>query len=217
MSKIDQQFWLDRWTNGETGFHLTKVNPLLVCFYAKIFKPARKVFVPLCGKTLDMTFLASQTNDVLGCELSELAIRQFFDELRVTPACTQLPNASLFRQDRYEIIQGDFFSIDASRFEACRQIYDRAALVALDAETRRAYIAKLRHWFAHADMLLITLDYDQSVMDGPPFAVGAAEVARLFSWANLERLSEKENIDKEPGFASKGLRSFVESAYHIRW
>lgn len=58
---METSFWHRRWLNNEIGFHQSEVNPfLLEHFSALQLPPGRRVFVPLCGKTLDIGRLLSQ-------------------------------------------------------------------------------------------------------------------------------------------------------------
>lgn len=59
-------------------------------------------------------------------------------------------------------------------------IYDRAALVALPFEMRVRYAAHLREITNTAPQLLVTFDYDQQKLDGPPFSVISNEVEQHY-------------------------------------
>ena len=58
-------------------------------------------------------------------------------------------------------------------------IYDRAALVALPAEMRQGYGKQLQAISQQAPMLLLSFDYEQSLMAGAAFAVAAGEIHAL--------------------------------------
>mgnify|MGYP000992455332 CR=1 FL=1 len=66
---MDHGFWLERWRNGQIGFHNSEVNGMLLRHHAQLGAAAR-VLVPLCGKSLDMGWLAAQGHEVVGIELS---------------------------------------------------------------------------------------------------------------------------------------------------
>ncbi|MEA9481868.1 hypothetical protein VC290_16130, partial [Xanthomonas campestris] len=83
---MDTDFWLQRWQDGQTGFHQDEVMPLLQKHWPALQLPAHaRVLVPLCGKTLDLHWLAAQGHRVLGVEISPLAVTQFFDDADVHP------------------------------------------------------------------------------------------------------------------------------------
>jgi thiopurine S-methyltransferase len=181
---MDPQFWRDRWQEGRTAFHEGAPNALLAQFASRL-DGKRRVLVPLCGKSDDLAYLASRGHEVIGIELVEDAVRQFFAEHGLAPAVEGPRYAAngitLLAKNVFEVTREDVGAIDA--------IYDRAALVALPAETRVAYIAHLRALAGHAPGLLVALDYPQHRMDGPPFAVPDAEVRTHF--ASVEQLAER--------------------------
>jgi len=217
----DQSFWHNKWETNEIGFHLNDVHPLLKKFYSDIFLVEEVVFVPLCGKTIDMTFLQMKGQKVFGVELSDIAAQSFFQEQY--PDCTltnRLVEQSHFKEfsaQNIQILVGDYFSLTSELLDGAKQIYDRASLIALPSEMRKPYVKKLNTLFPKASMLLITLDYDQKIMNGPPFSVDHEEVIELFSFAKIKQLHRKNIIENEPKFKSKGLTNFNQTAYHISW
>jgi len=218
---MDKQFWLHKWLANETGFHLPKVHPLLQKYAPQVFSGIEQIFVPLCGKSLDLRYLADKGFKVVGNELVESAVAQFWQEQgiraeEVSSGDLTLTKASEPELDLY-IWQGDFFALTTGHLGACRGIYDRAALVALPSATRSRYVAHLRSLMPSAEMLLISLDYEQQQMDGPPFSVPPEAVEALFNGSEIELLWRKDIIEQEPKFKAKGVSAFYESAYRIRW
>ena len=170
-------FWLNRWESNEIGFHEEEANPLLVKYFPALsLKKSSRVFLPLCGKTRDIAWLLSQGYSVVGAELSQLAVEQLFAELSVEPEITQQGALRLCRAKNLDVFVGDLFQLSSSIFGSIDAIYDRAALVALPEETRRRYTAHLMELTESAPQLLITYEYDQSQMDGPPFSISREEV-----------------------------------------
>lgn len=205
---MEADFWLERWREGRTGFHQDAVTPQLQEYWPTLSLEANsQVLVPLCGKSRDMIWLASQGHSVLGVELSPLAVEQFFSENGLQP---QVHDSALGRHyiaGSIEIICGDIFALDAAALAQCSGVYDRAALIALPSAMRPAYV---RHIYAqlppHHRGLLITLDYIQEQMDGPPFSVDEDEVRQLFAEPPGARLLARiETLSKEPHFAKRGL------------
>ncbi len=217
----DQSFWHNKWQTNEIGFHLNDVHPLLKKYYSDIFLAEKTVFVPLCGKTIDMAFLQSNGKNVIGAELSEIAAKSFFQE--------QFPDSDLKKNQNelsefkelsaqnIQILVGDYFSLTSELIGGAKQIYDRASLIALPQEMRKRYVEQLHVLLPQASMLLITLDYAQDKMSGPPFSVEYDEVIELFSFAYVNQIHRKNIIENEPRFKSKGLTSFNQTAYHISW
>ncbi len=70
-------FWLERWQNHEIGFHMPQVQPALGKHWPRLnVAKGATVFVPLCGKSLDMAWLADEGYRVIGAELSEMRGRR---------------------------------------------------------------------------------------------------------------------------------------------
>lgn len=218
---MDKQFWHNKWHANEIGFHLPDVHPLLKKFAGTIFASKPNVFVPLCGKSQDLIFLQSLGGDIVGSELSDIAIKAFYQESFSQPELEIKKDESRgffrYQYSHITILAGDFFKLNKNDIQPSNYVYDRAALVALPHELRIKYVKQLRAILTKASMLLISLDYQQSVASGPPFSVDEKEVNQLFSFAEVNQLYRKDIIEKEPRFRSKGLTEFFESAYHIRW
>jgi thiopurine S-methyltransferase len=179
---VDERFWLERWRNGEIPFHKTAVNPRIVRHWSAVSVAApTPVFVPLCGKTLDMRWLAEQGHTVLGVELSPLAVEAYFAEAGEAPEHRDDGPLVRYRHGSTTLWCGDFFALDAERVAGVGAIYDRGALVALPAALRAGYAEHLLRIVPPGTrMLLLTVQYDQSVANGPPFAVHEEEIQRLY-------------------------------------
>ena len=182
-------FWHERWQKREIAFHESAVNPMLSNnFHRLALEPGARVFVPLCGKTLDIAWLLAQRCQVVGAELSELAVRELFEELGVTPTISSSASLKRYATDALEIFVGDIFDLTAQLLGPINATYDRAALVALPTDMRTRYAAHLVALTARAPVLQITFDYDQTQMQGPPFSVPEAELERLYA-ADYQRQS----------------------------
>jgi thiopurine S-methyltransferase len=59
-------------------------------------------------------------------------------------------------------------------------IYDRAALVALPSNLRDRYASHVNEITNGAPQLLICFEYDQTVMQGPPFSIDKQELTRVY-------------------------------------
>lgn len=178
---MNHEFWHQKWQKNQIGFHETEVNAHLKQQISSLVPAAdARVFVPLCGKSNDLGWLADQGYHVLGCELSQMAVEAFFDERDMTPEVTQNGPLQRYAVDRIEIFAGDIFELQAEALGRVDAIFDRAALVALPEDTRRAYARHLAQITATAPQLLISFDYDTSRMQGPPFSVTGDEIHRLY-------------------------------------
>ncbi|PMN25601.1 thiopurine S-methyltransferase [Vibrio splendidus] len=209
------EFWHNKWAANQIGFHLEDVNPLLIKFWEKTEPSYEKsVFVPLCGKSEDLIWLASKHEDVQGVELSQIAVRAFFAEHLYTPTVTKISGQhELYQFDELNIYTGDYFSAPIQPVDT---IYDRASLVALPEEMRVQYVERLKQLLKPGGkILLVTLDYDQNEMAGPPFSVPKLDIEQLFSGYKITLLNQDIADDEHPKIAKKGLSRFSEEVYLI--
>lgn len=176
-NNVDELFWNEKWKNNEIAFHEGDANPALVKYF-KEFSLAKgsRVFLPLCGKTLDIAWLLSNGYQVAGAELSEIAIEQLFMELGLKPEISELTQVKLYRAKQIDIFGGNIFHLTDKLLGSVDVIYDRAALVALPAAMRNRYTAHLTQITGKSPQLLISYEYDQSIMEGPPFSVIDEEI-----------------------------------------
>lgn len=210
---MDHDFWHDKWEKNQLGFHQPDGNPLLVQHFPQLkIKKGATVFVPLCGKTGDIAWLLDQDYAVKGCELSEIAIQQLFDDLEVTPDISQSHNLKIYRAPNLEIFVGDFFELDRDLLGGVDVIYDRAALVALPSDMRTRYSQHLMTLSNRAPMFVITFEYDQSKADGPPFSISEAEMQSHYDAAY--HLSPLTTIVLEEGL--KGLHPASETVWQLQ-
>ncbi len=178
---MDPNFWHDRWAANQIAFHQGVPNPLLVDhFQALALANGERVFLPMCGKTRDIHWLLSQGYRVAGAELSEVAIQQLFAELGVKAGINDLGGVKRYSAPDIDVFVGNIFDVTAAMLGRVDATYDRAALVALPAAMRVAYTRHLREITGSAKQLLITFEYDQNLMDGPPFSLSAEEIDRHY-------------------------------------
>lgn len=236
---MDAAFWLEKWSQGQIGFHAAKPNALLVEHVGELLAaptategatrstgaqgaiglPAsrvRRVYVPLCGKSLDLHFLrGAGFDEVVGTELSPLATEAFFAEAGLKPEVRMHDGWREFVAPGIRIIEGDIFTLPPGAIPPCDAAYDRAALVAMDPARRPAYINHLKSVLRPGSpILLIAFNYDTSRMSGPPFSVDAAVVHECFPPpASPRLLGTRELINSEPRFRDRGLSSIREECW----
>jgi thiopurine S-methyltransferase len=200
--------WLERWAEGRIGWHEAGGNASLHKHWRATGK---RVLVPLCGKTPDLLWLEEQGNDVVGVELSDLAVQAFFDENSVdyTTRDGKLPVYAAIDR-RVTIHCGDFFEFDVAGFDAC---YDRGSLIVMPPDIRPAYANHLDSLLTpDASRLLITVDYDDTIATGPPYSVPADEV--LGYWPSLKLIERYDDIENgPPKFRNAGLTEMFESVW----
>ena len=213
---MDHDFWHQRWQTNRIGFHQPEVNAQLQQFWPRLeLPPGSRVFIPLCGKSLDILWLRDQGFDVVGVELSPIAVQAFFDENSLSCGKQSLGSFVRYQTDAIEIFCGDYFDLTARLLGDVRAVFDRASLIALPPAMRQDYV---RHHAGllvdNVPVLLITLDYDQGEMDGPPFAVTQAEVGHLYGGRyQIECLLDVDVLAREPHFAERGLSRLREKVY----
>jgi thiopurine S-methyltransferase len=174
---MDEHFWLQRWEINNIAFHQSEANPLLVNYFKKLaLAKSSRVFLPLCGKTLDISWLLSNGYRVAGAELSEMAIEQLFIQLGVTPQILEVGEVKHYSATNIDIFVGSIFYLSDKMIGPVDAIYDRAALVALPEEMRHRYTAHLMEITAKVPQLVICYEYDQSLMEGPPFSISNEEI-----------------------------------------
>jgi thiopurine S-methyltransferase len=178
---MKHEFWHQKWEKSEIGFHLPEANPLLVQHFPNLnLKQGARVFLPLCGKTLDIAWLLAQGYRIAGAELSEIAIEDLFKYLNLTPSITKLGEITHYGASHLDIFVGDIFLLTPAFLDKVDAIYDRAALVALPEDMRKAYTAHLMALTSKAPQLLICFEYDQTIHEGPPFSICADEVKQHY-------------------------------------
>jgi thiopurine S-methyltransferase len=216
---MDPEFWHQRWQRKEIGFHLDHPNPRLVQHWdALTLPPGSRVLVPLCGKSQDLLWLARRGHRVLGVELSPIAVAEFFAEHGLLPQRqSRGPFESLAAGD-IELLCGDFLALDRELTGPVGAVYDRAALVALPPPLRERYAQVLATLLSPgAEMLLVTFDYPQAQMQGPPFAVGPEQVRELYADRfSIDPLGGEDILDAEPRFRERGLTALREHVFRLR-
>ncbi|HTA66172.1 MAG TPA: thiopurine S-methyltransferase [Xanthomonadaceae bacterium] len=216
---MEGEFWLQRWREGKIGFHQDRVTPLLEKHWQSLrLRPDSIVLVPLAGKSLDMDWLLERGHRVIGIELSELAVRQFFAERELEPDLREDRNGIYHRVGDLVLLLGDAFALDNALLASCDAIFDRAALIALPPAMRRHYADRLyARMPSGCECLLITLEYPQNEKAGPPFSVEEAEVRALFArdW-RIEALERKDILAEQPGFVSEGVTALATVAYRLQ-
>jgi len=191
--------WLDRWKKGTTGWHRSDINPQLIENINQLAEARpQKIFVPLCGASLDMKYLSDQGFHVVGVELSSLAIDRFFNENKIAYKVSKVEDFDFYQGKNIDIYCGDFFKLKKDYFYDVSCVYDRAALIALNPDLQKKYARHLKEILPNSSkILLLTMFYPQNEMEGPPFSVGDDNVEELFSEfkeiKKISSLNEKES------------------------
>jgi thiopurine S-methyltransferase len=215
---VHPEFWLERWTSGQIGFHQARVSPDLERHWPDLkCAPGTRVFVPLCGKSLDLLWLRDRGHPVVGVELSDLALQAFCAENGIPARRRGTPNFDVYEARDLELFSGDFFQITPALLGNSGVVYDRAALISWSEPLRGAYARHLTDLTpAAAVMLLITLEYPQEQVAGPPFSIPSDEVHRLYSeHFTVQQLSRRDILPHEPRMRARGLTELHEACYRL--
>jgi thiopurine S-methyltransferase len=215
---MELSYWLGRWERGETGWHGDSPSVDLVRYWPQLVPFDSAVLVPLCGKSLDLSFLRGAGHSVIGVELSLLAATAAFEEAgtpftRVTDGAYEILTGA-----ELTIICGDFFNLPKHLVVGVAAYYDRAALIAMPPERRPAYVQKVADLLPSGSQGLVSaISYPAGERTGPPFSVSYEEIQELYSSGfEVEVLESKDIVDSDPKFrAAWGLSSLVNSMYRV--
>jgi len=210
---MEASFWHQKWQEGDIGFHRSEANPFLIKHFEKLnLTKGGRVFLPLCGKTRDLAWLLNCGHRVVGAELSELAINELFKDLEVEPKISRVGKLTHYWAKDIDIFVGDIFDVSAEVLGPVDAVYDRAALVAMPENMRHQYTSHLMEITHAAPQLLICYEYNQQLMDGPPFSVSEAEIQHHYASAYQVNSAES----KEVAGGLKGKVASIETAWLLQ-
>ena len=216
---MDRDFWEQRWQQRDIGFHQPHVHEQLKKLWPPLNLPrGSAVFVPMAGKSRDMIWLATQGHRIIGVELSDIAVREFFTEGRQTPARTSVVNFEISSAGPFSLYCGDFFDMRAEALSDVAAVYDRAALIALPATLRKRYAETLARILPRdAIIFLIGLDYPEHEISGPPFSVARQEIEQLFGETfDVAVLEARDGLAASPNLQKRGVTRLQETSYLLR-
>lgn len=216
---MEHEFWHRAWEQGRQGWHQKSVNAHLTTWWDQFdTDKTAEVFVPLCGKSLDMLWLLKQGHSVVGNELNETAVECLFSENSIPVQSATNGDFMRWQADELSILCGDYFSLTPKHVAKSGLVFDRAALIALPQKMRQDYVKHMRTILAPGTRIfLITMAYDESKMSGPPFSVPDAEVQLLFKDGfTLEQMDSSDDPSLVGGLAKRGLDRLTETLYFIQ-
>ncbi|HYD15040.1 MAG TPA: thiopurine S-methyltransferase [Hyphomicrobium sp.] len=212
-------FWIERWQKGDIGFHQAEVHDYLARYWPTLkLAPGSTIFVPLCGKSRDMVWLAAAGHKIVGVELSPLAVDDFFREQRME-ADTRTIGSFVVRSDGpFTIWCGDIFELPAEALSDVAAVYDRAALVALPPSLQARYAQKLTEIVpASAPILLASLSYPEGEIAGPPFSTPLGRLASLFGGMHTISIAEsRDGLEHSQNLKARGVTQLEEAVYVLR-
>jgi thiopurine S-methyltransferase len=200
MSQLDD-FWKIAWDEGRTRFHQADVNPAL----SKYFDPneTTSCLVPLCGKSLDLLHLAEKFDKVVGVEMVEMPIIQFFEENNIAFE----KNGNVYRSEKIDLFMADFINDQYPDIEKFDYIYDRASMVAIEEDYRPAYVKRIQNYM-HESSVLHLVTFERDVLGGgPPFDITDEEVSKSYEGFKIEtKASEAREFTTSKGEEAKVTR-----------
>ena len=213
---LNPEFWNERWRNNQIGFHRADVNPWLMKYWDSV--PVEKgspVFLPLAGKTLDIPWLVEKGFSVKAIECSRIAVEEFFISQHWSAEKISVATLQCWQHEVVDFYCGDYFDMSPDMLAGVKVVYDRASLIAFPFEQRKRYVEKLMQLLpSRPPILLVTVEYPQHEMNGPPFAVPESEVQELYGrYYDIKKLDEGDLLDIEPRWRQKGLSSMDEKVF----
>jgi thiopurine S-methyltransferase len=215
---LQPEFWHERWRLGQIGFHQSAVDRHLQQYWPDLVLPSgSRVFVPLCGKSLDLIWLGERGHSVAGVDLSAAALESFCMENGIPAKRRMLDGFDVYEASDLRLYRGDFFALAPEILGSIAAVYDRAALIAWTPEQRPAYVAHLTSLTVPGTpTLLITLEYPQTQMSGPPFSVGADDVECLYAGTHaIHELARQDVLASEPRLRSRGVTQLHAVCYRL--
>ncbi len=214
---MDFDFWDNCWQRDSQPFHVEETHELLVRNYQQFFSPKESILVPLSGKSVDPLFLAKQGFNSVAVEFNPTAVEAFFSENKLTPIIYQHKNATQFQLNKIDIWLADFFDLTAHELGHFSQVFDRAALVALPKELRSRYVVHLQSLLSpKARILMVTMDYNESQMAGPPFYLSPQELQSYFPDAKIVEIDRQSLMDNHSRWQELELDYLDEVLYSIQ-
>lgn len=215
---MKKEFWHARWQSNQIAFDQLQPNEFMRLFFKRLhLKPGSRVFVPLCGKSIDMLWLANHEYEVIGVELSTIACESFFNNNSIAVKKIQGDKFTIYQSDKITLLSGDFFDLNKTLVGTFDAVYDRAALIALPGELRQRYATFLMSLLEPGTpMFLISNTYSQNEMQGPPFSVDEAEVIKLYGeHFTIDKLCSQDNLNIPEHLKVRGLTKASDEVYYL--
>jgi thiopurine S-methyltransferase len=215
---VEPDFWLNRWRTAQIGFHQAAVDRHLKVYWPLLKLPANSpVFVPLCGKSLDLMWLRSLGHAVTGVELSTVALQAFCMEQGIPARRRVLADFDVYEAEDFRLYCGDFFKLTPALLGSVAGVYDRAALISWTPAARKSYVQQLASLTSPGtQVLLIAVEFPPEQMKGPPFPLDRDAIEKLYAGNYaVEELGRHEILELEPRLKARGLSELREVSYRL--
>ncbi|WP_445664273.1 hypothetical protein [Fodinibius sp. AD559] len=217
---MEISYWQSRWRKGNTSWHMDTVYPPLPNLWSRLgIKSDAQVLVPLCGKSLDLLWLADHCHSVTGVEISPKALHHVMQQHKESFVQDSSYGFTIYRSDSLVLWEGDFAKLPADQIPPQNLIYDKASIIALPVEKRQPHAEKMIELCNTGTQILIqTFEYNQSEMNGPPFSVDEQELKKLFGHQfKLTCVHEQSKLKELQQFKRRGLSSYLtEKVFHLK-
>lgn len=178
---MEKEFWMQAWEDRRIGFHQSQYNPVMTEHYKDLELKDKNVLIPLAGKSKDILYFIERGANVTAIELSEMAVKEFFEENGIVPQLSKTATHTIYESQGLKFVCGDFFSYSPDQGKHFDYYYDRACIVALPMEMRQSYYKKIESLIAiHTDIFIITFAHNGPKDFGPPFYVPEEEILTAY-------------------------------------
>jgi len=215
---MQPDFWRDRWRTGQIGFHQSAPERNLARHWADLgLAKDSRVFVPLCGKSLDLLWLQERGHAVTGVELSATALEAFCMENGIPARRRSIDGFDLYEAPGIDLLRGDYFALTRALLGPITAVYDRAALISWAEGLRESYVEHMTALTSSGTQtLLIALEYRQAQMAGPPFSVDRETIERLYARHHaVQELARQDILEAEPRMRARGVTALFEVCYRL--
>lgn len=169
--KMTVGMWKECWNTPNVEFHNPQLNELFVKYHQRMLtRPGMRIFVPLCGKAVEMKWLVDHGHKVVGLEAAPVPCKAFFEENGIPYNVKEMKG---IHGEKYEsldhnivIYSCDFFLFTADICGEFDGIWDSGGLNSMDVEDREAYIRRIRTLMGKGCVNLTEfVNFDKSMVD----------------------------------------------------
>ncbi|KAG9479202.1 thiopurine S-methyltransferase [Eleutherodactylus coqui] len=196
---LSHEDWKEKWETRNIGFHVANVHPLLAEFLNEMQdgRTQMNIFFPLCGKAVDMKWLADMGHNIVGVEVCEMGLREFFTEQDIPyteEVVAGIPGAKVFKSTsgNISLYCCSIYDITDSVIGKFDGVWDRGAMVAVNPKDRQRYANVVLSLMAKdCRYLLVTFEYDPKLIKGPPFYVPESDIENFLGPSCTVKLLKK--------------------------
>uniref|UniRef100_A0A8D0FZU9 thiopurine S-methyltransferase n=1 Tax=Strix occidentalis caurina TaxID=311401 RepID=A0A8D0FZU9_STROC len=169
---VTEEEWLQKWEMGNIGFHKEQGHPLLQKYLNVLLngRSGLRIFFPLCGKAVEMKWLADMGHSVVGVEVSEQALKEFFAEHSLPyheEPVPEISGAKKFTSGNISLYCCSIYDLSSSIVGKFDGVWDRGALVAVNPCDRERYVSLMITLMEkNSSYLLVTVSYDPNKHKG---------------------------------------------------